>query len=191
MDLGEERVVVANFRLELAPPVRVKVEHVVAVLIAQRVVDVIEDHRHGLVGVVGQHHAHGVANGMGTQELQLARLGLEKIAEFKTVMRPSPCPKKSSSGALTAGFAAPSQKNSMRIPRATRAECGMSVITIHMRRIVPGRPCDSASTLLSPGPSGKQADPLRPRKAFPARPLLAFQFSGWPASFDYALGGMV
>jgi hypothetical protein len=50
-----------------------------------------------------------VRKGIGTTVLRLRPSGFEKSADSNGTMRPSPMPKKSPSGALTAGVRAPSQ----------------------------------------------------------------------------------
>jgi hypothetical protein len=89
-----------------------------------------------------------VRNGIGTTELKLLPSGLENSADSKTAVRPSPIPKKSPSGALTAGVVAPSQYMSSRRPRSIFGLRSPKVI--QMRRTVPLVARASASTALAP-----------------------------------------
>jgi len=100
---------------------------------------------------------------MGTQQLKLRPSGLEKSADWNVAQRPNPWPKKSPSGALTAGRSVPSQNISKRSPRSIRGE--RSLIVIQMRRTVPLVFSAWARTFCSPALSAKQGEPLRPRLA--------------------------
>jgi hypothetical protein len=108
--------------------------------------------------------------------LRLRPSGFEKSADSNCAICPSPTPKKSPTGALTAGFAAPSQNISSLNPRSI---CGLrSGIVIQMRRTMPGLFFASASTTLAPALMGMVGAPLRPPPATPARPFSPVGFSG-------------
>ena len=117
-----------------------------------------------------------VRNGIGTKQLRLRPSGFEKSADSNCAIWPSPTPKKSPTGALTAGLAAPSQNISSFRPRSI---CGLrSGIVIQMRRTVPEAFFASASTTLAPALMGMVGEPLRPPPACAARPFSPDGFSG-------------
>src|SRR4051812_19281398 len=113
---------------------------------------------------------------MGTKQLKLRPSGFEKSADWKAAVRPSPTPKKSPTGALTAGVAAPSQYMSIR--RLLSIFGLRSQNVIHMRRPVPLVPFASASTRLSPAGTLIVGEPFRPAATVPARPRSPAGFSG-------------
>src|SRR5215212_6624485 len=116
-----------------------------------------------------------VLNGMGTIELKLRPSGFENSADSKVIVRPRPCPKKSPTGALTAGVFAPSQYMSIRRPRSIRGLRSGKVI--QMRRTVPLVFDASASTRLWPALIATVGAPLRPPLARAAAPFAPVGFS--------------
>jgi hypothetical protein len=116
-----------------------------------------------------------VLNGIWTNELKLRPSGLANRADWKGTIWPRPRPKKSPTGALTAGARTPSQYMSRRKERSIFGERSGNVI--QMRRTVPLVPVASASTRLSPALMGTVAEPFRPALACAPRPRSPRWFS--------------
>ena len=117
-----------------------------------------------------------VRKGIGTVMLNDRPSGFWNSALSNGTARPSPIPKKSPIGALTAGVAARSQYISRRTSRRCSALRGM-VPLIQMRWTMPA-PRMSARSTLAPGGTTMNAAPLAPLLTVPPAPRAPVGFSG-------------